>query len=96
MAKESRFTVVAFDVSDNRRRRKLVRVLESYGVRAQESVFEAWLDSREQSKMFAEASRQLDQQLDRIALYVLPPTDFSDVVCLGLGSVAQDINHYVL
>lgn len=35
------FTVIAFDVSDDRRRYRVVRALRRYAVRVQKSVFEA-------------------------------------------------------
>lgn len=90
------FTVMAFDVADNKRRQRLVRVLESFGVRAQESVFEAWLSERERNKLLCEANQQINAECDRLAVYVLPPSDFADIVSLGLGKVAANITYTVL
>lgn len=92
----AQFTVIAFDVADDKRRRRLVRVLESFGVRAQESVFEIWLTERERRKMLGEANRQIQQDADRLAVYVLPPTDFADIVSLGLGKVAENFTHIII
>ncbi len=36
---------VAFDISNDRRRRQLVKILETFGVRVQYSLFEFWLTS---------------------------------------------------
>lgn len=96
MSARTQFTVIAFDVADDKRRRRLVSVLESFGVRTQESVFEAWLTEFERNKLLREAHQQIKPEMDRIAVYVLPPTDFADIVSLGLGQVAQDITHIIL
>lgn len=47
--------VVSYDVSDDRRRRKVARILEGYGYRVQYSVFECDLD--------ADQARALQQRL---------------------------------
>lgn len=96
MSAHTQFTVIAFDVADDKRRRRLVSVLESFGVRAQESVFEAWLNDFERNKLLREAHQQIRPELDRMAVYVLPPTDFADIVSLGVGKVAEDITHIIL
>lgn len=90
------FTVIAFDVTCDKRRRRLLNVLESYGERPQESVFEAWLTERERETMLREAHQTLQTDQDKLAIYVLPPIDFADIVSLGLGNVAENITHIVL
>jgi CRISPR-associated protein Cas2 len=89
------FTVIAFDVADDKRRRRLVNVLESFGVRAQESVFEAWLTERERNKLLYQANKQIKADRDRLVIYVLPPSDFADIVSLGLGKVAEDFKYLI-
>lgn len=89
------FTVIAFDVADDKRRRRLVNVLESFGVRAQESVFEAWLTERERNKLLYQANKQINADSDRLVIYVLPPNDFADIVSLGLGKVAEDFKYLI-
>jgi CRISPR-associated protein Cas2 len=39
--------ISAYDISDNRQRSQVARVLERYGFRLQRSVFEVWLDPDE-------------------------------------------------
>lgn len=39
--------VAAYDVSEDARRRRVARVLLSFGVRVQRSVFEVWLEPHE-------------------------------------------------
>ena len=96
MSDKNYFTVIAYDVSDNRRRRALVRVLESFGERAQESVFEAWLTDRERRKMEMRARACLHKSEDRLAIYVLPRIDWQAIVSFGSGSMAKDFTHLVI
>lgn len=44
-------TLVIYDISDNKRRLKLIRILESYGQRVQKSAFEAMLDQKKFRKL---------------------------------------------
>lgn len=43
MPRAALFTVIAYDIADDRRRRRVVAILEDVAARVQESVFEAWL-----------------------------------------------------
>ncbi|HNH35879.1 MAG TPA: CRISPR-associated endonuclease Cas2 [Rhodocyclaceae bacterium] len=90
------FTVVCFDIADDRRRRRAVRVLEAYGHRAQESVFEAWLDRRQRRQMEALLAQAVKRSEDRVAIYVLPPADRADIMSVGRGLPAEDFRHAVL
>jgi CRISPR-associated protein Cas2 len=94
--KRAQFTLIAFDIADDKRRRRLVKVLESFGVRAQESVFEAWLNEREKEKLLRKASKYIAREADRFAVYVLPPLDFNDIISLGVGQVTEDFTHVIL
>lgn len=96
MSEQSLFTVVAYDVSDDKRRRKLVNVLESFGVRAQESVFEAWLNDQERKRMETRARKILDPAVDRLGIYVLPKVDREAIISLGQGVIAPNPSHWIL
>ena len=95
MSEKNYFTVIAYDVANDKRRRALVKVLESFGERAQESVFEAWLTESERKKMEKKAFNSIDSSEDRLAIYVLPKIDREAIVNLGQGSIAQDFTHII-
>jgi CRISPR-associated protein Cas2 len=88
--------VVAFDVCDNRRRRQLTRVLEAWGVRVLESVFEAWLTDAQCRKMEQQALACILPGADRLALYTLPPTDAQDRIVFGTGNRTQDLTYTIV
>lgn len=96
MSDTSDFTVIAYDIADDKRRRALVKVLESFGERAQESVFEAWLTEQERKKMETKAHRCLNASADRLAIYVLPKIDREAIVILGGGELTKDFTFHVL
>ena len=96
MSEKIYFTVIAYDIANDKRRRALVRVLESFGERAQESVFEAWLTDRERKKMETKAHRCIESSEDRLAIYVLPKIDREAIINLGTGSIAKDFTHLIL
>ncbi len=45
------FMVVAYDIADDRRRQKIAKVLEQFGLRCNESVFECLLTEAKIQKM---------------------------------------------
>lgn len=96
MSEISLFTVIAYDVANDKRRRLLIKVLESFGERAQESVFEAWLTPTERRKLEAKALYCIDQLEDRLAIYELPKIDRQDIIIMGNGDLAQDFTHWQL
>lgn len=53
-------TTVCYDVSDDRQRAALARVLEGYGNRVQGSVFECHLSSRERDHLVRDLRSVLD------------------------------------
>jgi CRISPR-associated protein Cas2 len=63
--------VVSYDIVNNRRRRKVAKILEDYGTRRQKSVFEARLTPVLWRKMWLELARAIDEREDRIDAYRL-------------------------
>lgn len=83
-------TVIAFDVGGDRRRRKLTRVLEAWGERVLESVFEAWLTDAQCRQLERQALECIDPATDRLALYSLPVADAKDRIVMGKGEATHD------
>ena len=72
-----------YDIVDNKRRNRMVKCLEAYGVRVQKSAFEALLTRRQYDKMLSESSRLIDEAVDSLRVYVLD--DIIDVYTWGIG-----------
>ena len=81
---ERKFIVLMiYDIVDNKRRNKMVKCLEAYGVRVQKSAFEALLNRRQYEKMRRESSILIDEAVDSLRVYVLD--DIIDVYTWGIG-----------
>ena len=81
---ERKFIVLMiYDIVDNKRRNKMVKCLEAYGVRIQKSAFEALLNRRQYEKMLRESSILIDEAVDSLRVYVLD--DIIDVYTWGIG-----------
>ena len=81
---ERKFIVLMiYDIVDNKRRNKMVKCLEAYGVRVQKSAFEAFLNRRQYEKMLQESSILIDEAVDSLRVYVLD--DIIDVYTWGIG-----------
>ncbi|HXH13101.1 MAG TPA: CRISPR-associated endonuclease Cas2 [Alphaproteobacteria bacterium] len=62
--------IVAYDVADDRRRYRLCKALERYGVRLQYSVFELTITGKDLHKLVDDLNDLIDNKVDR--LLVLP------------------------
>jgi len=69
--KHKHFYVVAYDIADDRRRSKVVKVLEGIGHRVNYSVFECMLTDIQYQSMCERLSKLIAQKDDRIIIYPL-------------------------
>jgi CRISPR-associated protein Cas2 len=77
------FWIICYDTPSDRRRRKIVKVMESYGSRAQYSVFECDINERQQIALETQLSRVIDADEDDIRFYPLNQADVGRVKTLG-------------
>lgn len=64
--------VFSYDIADNRRRRQIARALADAGAnRVQESVFEAWLDSRSLALLRQQLETLMDTSADSLCAWPL-------------------------
>jgi CRISPR-associated protein Cas2 len=74
------FCVVAYDVSDDKRRSKVVKILEKHGVRVNFSVFECILTECKYEKMQQALEKQINMREDRIVYYPVCVNCFTRIV----------------
>lgn len=96
MSSHARFLMIAFDVSDNRRRYRVVRALRDYGERVQKSVFESRLHPLERRALLARLDRLIDHETDRLHVFELPERDVARIEVLGVGEVTRDSGYLVI
>ena len=65
------FIIVAYDISENRRRARLHRALRHFGIGVQESVFECHLTATQLWRMKAAIQKVIDPTVDQVRYYFL-------------------------
>jgi CRISPR-associated protein Cas2 len=79
------FVVVAYDIADDRRRTRVMKLLEGFGRHAQESVFECDLEPKDYRQMTTRLLRLLNLREDNVRLYHLCASDVGRIETLGVG-----------
>lgn len=77
--KTKNFWVIAYDISDNIRRSRIVKVIERYGIRVNYSVFECMLTDCQFEKLKDKISRLMQPSEDNIIYYPLCKECYSKI-----------------
>ena len=75
--------LVIYDITNDKRRTKMVRCLERYGVRVQKSAFEAFLTERKYDELVARTTHLIDPYTDSLRIYLL--ANHTSVRSWGVG-----------
>ena len=75
--------IICYDISNDKRRRRLVRCLHFFGERVQESVFEAVLNASLMNKMQSTIAGIIDPESD--CVYIYPVTGINDSLIKRIG-----------
>jgi len=89
------FYVVSYDVGDDRRRLRVARVLEGYGLRVQRSVFECYLGPAHVGRLRQRLARAIDPQEDSVRLYRLCEMCRRQVEVLGRGETSSPPSAFI-
>lgn len=80
---ETTLTLLVYDVSCNRRRRRLHKLLKEYGTPVQKSAFEARLTSAERKRVVERSRRLLEATTDRLYVYGVPAGAEAEIEAVG-------------
>ena len=83
--------IIAYDIADNRRRLKVVKILESWGYRIQESVFQLRLDTATLARVRHLLSRTIKDAEDVIHIYPICATCADRADILGAAIALDDV-----
>jgi len=78
------FVVVAYDVANDRRRLRVMKMLKGYGAHVQESVFECDLKEGVYQQMRQRLHKVLDLDADNVRFYHLCAADVRRIEQLGV------------
>ena len=95
MADTEMLTVFCYDVAEDRRRRRVSKVLEDRCVRVQKSVFEARLTARAADRLAERASRHLAPG-DSLRVYAIGAHGRARCKSRGPCPIAEDQDFYLL
>lgn len=90
------FWVVSYDIPNDKRRRKVNKVLEGYGRRVQYSVFECDLDEGKINKLEQALAREIEEAEDDIRMYPLNKADLERARLLGKAELRQKQAYYIV
>ncbi|CAH1904252.1 CRISPR-associated endoribonuclease Cas2 1 [Candidatus Nitrotoga sp. HW29] len=88
-------TMICYDITDDRRRNKVARLLEGWGKRVQESVFECHITAIQQRQIFSGIAALIDAEQDKVRYYALCGKDRGKLQILGKGCKTQDIAYWL-
>lgn len=71
------YFLLIYDISDDKRRTKLAKLMEGYGKRVQYSAFECWLNIRQYNKFMKEIEK-IHHKEDNIRIYNLKDVEEND------------------
>ena len=84
------FCLVTYDITNDRRRTKLAKMLKDYGQRVQYSVFECNMDNKLLKSLTDRALKLLNIEEDSLRIYELTDLQKKNVLIIGLGKVIDD------
>ena len=80
---------MVYDITDDKRRLKVAKFLESLGDRAQKSVFEIYLTPQELQRMLVRLKKLILEKEDAVRVYDLCGSCREKVKSLGQGEIAR-------
>lgn len=80
------FYLVVYDISDDKRRKKIADILEGYGVRVQYSVFECVLNVKQYRDLKKRLQKVFKEEEDNLRFYPISGHTLRQVETWGQGS----------
>ncbi|MCT7965108.1 CRISPR-associated endonuclease Cas2 [Laspinema sp. D1] len=77
------FYLICYDITEDNRRNRVAKVLETYGMRVQKSVFEVVLNETEYHQLQTRLLKLLNKRQDQLRFYPLSPHNRERIVILG-------------
>lgn len=90
------FTVVSYDIVDDKRRNRLSKLLENYGSRVQYSVFECILDGAKLKEMKEEVLKIIDKNEDSVRFYAICEGCLKKLDIMGTGEIVSYADFYII
>ena len=76
--------VVAYDITDEKRLRRVADICKQYGTRVQYSIFECHLDEEELTELWLRLLEEIDESEDRLVAYRLDARCARETLTAGI------------
>ncbi len=90
------FVVVSYDIPDDRRRTRVMKVLKDFGAHVQYSVFECELSTEDYRRLRTRLIQLIDRRKDSLRFYVLCEQDVKKRKRWGIERVEADLRDWYL
>ncbi len=84
------FIVVSYDITSDKRRRRVFKTMKDYGVRVQYSVFECLLSGEQIREMKDRVKPLLNIQQDSVRYYLMCETCQGRAAVQGIGAILEE------
>jgi len=88
------FVVFAYDIPNNKRRTKVMKMLEGYGEHVQESVFECDLQAATYRQLRQRLNQLLNLEQDNLRVYHLCQADVPRIETVGVSRAVQVLTEF--
>jgi CRISPR-associated protein Cas2 len=89
-------TLVAYDISDQKRLSRVARVCEDFGVRVQYSLFECRLEEPEFSDFWLRLLGEIDEKADRVVAYKIDARSAKQTLTAGTMVCSEKVVCYLI
>ena len=88
------FTVISYDIVEDKRRTKVLKHLRGYGTHVQYSVFECDLSPKQIRQLQDELRNLIDRNTDSVRVYRLDAAALRRTQIIGIGQVTIEPGYY--
>jgi CRISPR-associated protein Cas2 len=87
--------LIAYDIANDKRLRRVAQLMESYGARVQRSVFECRITQNQLDELIEKVKAMIKRREDRVHIYRLCETCQERFADYGCGHLSQDARTWV-
>ncbi len=93
--KQNTFYVVAYDISDDKRRTRVHKVLKGFGQWTEFSLFECFLTKKEMLQLRARLDKHLNAETDRVRIYTICDGCLGKIETLGIPAPVEQTSYVI-
>ncbi len=89
-------TLIAYDICDPRRLKKVAETCENFGVRVQYSIFECRLDEDDFAAFWLRLLAEIDEDEDRLVAYKIDARSAKETLTAGVMVCSEKVLCYLV